>query len=1647
MVDKINSAFPSWISYQLIPSDFGCFTGERIFNKNSDKLTLETHKSIKKIYTSSNNYIYKNSNIKTKLNCDYYRSNYGSAYVPDKIINNIFEKEGQNENDLYFNANTNNNLIPKNLLTLYQTSGGNQNKTYLISVSGTYDSEISFYNFNKEKNDEKCHLLSNNHPLKFKNSINQITNVVSQNGISVFGVKLPDKVSFIQFDLSSTNNNDNERVYTSFFGHYQSLYTSIASIDINRYQIEEAVITENDGIVKLFNINTQSHDIINTHNNYTFNDCAYMNHPKLLLYTNNKSINLLDSRIPRGCNSREINVLFDPNKNFFISKPHPINVKNVYTLTENEILLHDIRYSKHPLLSINHNYGDNIPNGMDITPTYYNNLASDMVFLWNSYTGASAINIIHPYSKNKNNETQYDVPFINHYNFSIESYNQEHYSTKELLSKKQYLKINSEDLIHHSSPLKGFTSLSSHHDTNTDEIHIFQLSDRGNIFYNTLLVKCHTKSTLSNDAKENVSATNFSSSVLSLNDYDKNSKLFSVPLEKKVISPLSKSISQLTLVNEDSSSFDSFLNPSQNNTFDSSSQNTIINEQDDSQGNQKLNINNLLLLEDESEEEETKSMKNDNHDDLSSPDMTFTTLSSSHSRQSRDRKNSVPSLSLSEDANLENTVNLNNLPIDKKKPASKKMKDKIEVKTSIEDRKNFINNESMVRDRMAYSSQDYTSLYQYLTKDTLLPRDISSIHGFIQYFNREVIQHEVKDSVNLMKNNIMVKSLNEIHQRLSDHDNQYSSSTKTMTELPEQNYNPNIDWTNPLFRKEFNQLLKKYFPKEKIIKINQRFLPFKECDEDLVNFFKLRESLDIVLPNQETFQPSDSCYDENGQVSGHEALKNFIAYSIWSASQVCNPHHETEISHESIYRMIHDYLEELSLNQVSLDNKANENKDEVDNDNKDKTISKKQQFQEHTSDEFQALIEAFSEYEKAYNKYKNAKRVVSKKEKELGVDLISKKYYELEEEKEGIEENQEGENKDEMNNHEINEVKSNLRIKLKTKHLPKEKKKLRKKWKKKMKSELRRIRKFDREVLPFVKRKLFVSELSPYVIPISEQTRILLSHYEHENLVLPNQQKGRESKDNYSDFVNEKEELYNNYTKDSSLSFKKEEKNPWAYLENIDLDQLIQDDSENFKFNQKEKEDDEFLSYMKSQNLIKEDLENNENRMIVKEEEEHTNSLNHNSEMSDRLQENDINTQLIEDSNSISTMEHNIRNMNNNTEEDIKVDTTNEKGSNLPSLQDRQKENTNDTLQEIIIRDVKENELTKNETESISMRIDHTEKQNSLEFISPTPDYFSNLISESIEDLDPMIHSQFNNIEKKISTPISNENDQKDKTKETIVMTEENKNKEIDPKENENKEKIKAMIESTENEINVLINEKDKQVDFVKEGEKEENRIEIDEKDEEDNSHPTTTPTIYQSFPNIFNTEQYKQLLLHHPDLCNIHINTQYLSILFDISLLGMNYFNIEKKSNNRSRSHSHNHKNSLKPNQIQSHSFSLVPSKRSYSSSHTSGLFHQNYQESKLRKLASPPSSGSSKPMSLLFEEPEPNSNFQEDHSLIHSKLKKEVSFGDGATPSTPTKIKNSNLEQSQASSSIPIVIPFSNDTIHTNHEIFHRKRRRYAF
>jgi len=421
-----------------------------------------------------------------------------------------------------------------------------------------------------------------------------------------------------------------------------------------------------------------------------------------------------------------------------------------------------------------------------------------MIYYWNSYSGVNAINIIHPYIQSENHEIQRDAPFVNLHNISIESYyNQEYYSIPELLSKNQFLKVNSEDLIHYPSPLKGFTSFSTRRDATTDEIHIFQLSDRGNIFYSTSLIKCHTKSvsitgtSIANTSTlkniDSISNLNTSSNLHSMNTTANNSKIFNSSLEKE-LSPLSKSTSQSTLVNDDYSSFYSFLNHSLNTATDSSSQTLMVNDSDSVHEDKKSNdhISSLMAFDDEDEEEFStlteKMEENDiqnNDNPLLNHDNKITSLSSSSSSLSQspfvkplNQTDLIPpvtssslsssQLPVSKDTTTETSSILNNIPINKtniidneEDTTSKKLK----FTASLSKNKKFINNESLERDRVAFSSLNYFSLYQYLTKDTMLPRDISSTHGFIQFFNRDVIQREVKDGVSLMKNNIMLKSL------------------------------------------------------------------------------------------------------------------------------------------------------------------------------------------------------------------------------------------------------------------------------------------------------------------------------------------------------------------------------------------------------------------------------------------------------------------------------------------------------------------------------------------------------------------------------------------------------------------------------------------------------------------------------------------------------------------------------------------------------------------------------------------------------------------------------------------------------------------------------------------------------------------------
>ncbi|OUM57928.1 hypothetical protein PIROE2DRAFT_16937 [Piromyces sp. E2] len=1513
-----------------------------------------------------------------------------------------------------------------------------------------------------------------------------------------------------------------------------------------------------------------------------------------------------------------------------------------------------------------------------------------MVYLWNSYSGISAINIIHPYFQNENG-IQRDAPFINLHNFFVEShYNQEYYSTSELLSKKQFLKVNSEDLIHHPSPLKGFTSFTTRRNATTDEIHIFQLSDRGNIFYSTSLIKCHTKSVVITDSGITGATTKMKNTSIDsvtkptpLKDLVSNksfnqSTILNSSLEKGS-SSLSKSTSQLTLVNEeDSSSFYSFLNHSLNNSTDASNQ-TLMNDSEVHQENKKSDdpISSLMAFDDEDEEEpltvtlkheENNDQVNNNHNNINIKDNSLhdnnekISLVSSPFIQPLSDSNSVASLPplfsqspqiINKDTNIEASSILNNIPDKKESTMDTKENTKenvpslkTKITTTMKNNKKFINDEILERDRVTYGTHDFSSLYQYLTKDTMLPRDINSTHGFIQYFNEEVIQREVKDGVHLMKNNIMLKSLNEIHQRLSDHANQYSSSTGLLRELPVQNYNSNVDWTNPLFRKEFHHYLKKYFPNEKIIKLGTRFLPFKENEEDLCNFFKLRECLDTILPNQDTLHPHDNPYDKDGQIRSHEAVKNFIAYSIWSASQVCHLNHRTEITHESIYRMIHDHLKVLNLHQLSQ-----EEEEEYDG-NKDKTSTTKKllngQFAvEHLSDEFQTLIEAFGEYKKVYDKYRKAKRVVSAKEKELGIDLGSGMYYEEVELEEGIEEEEEEEEKEDIKNDKEKEKekkkekekekkkekekentqddsknetekestepsekkdkevdhKPKLRLKIKTKPISKEKQKLQKKWMKQMKRELRRIRKFDSEVLPFVKNKLFVSELSPYVIPISEQTRSLLNHYEHENLIIPDQTK-KQPISNYGEGDLNGVVEGEGFREDINYyqPYKKNEQNPWAYLEDIDLDQLIREDQD-FEYSEndnakdskvkvkteeekrkkeehegrgegeekekeeEEEEDDEFLSYMKSQGITKEDLEESEKRMIaIKENEEAKNS--HLKEFPTEttnvaLPTQDFTVHSIPDyydtfetvSNSNDKTFETILRGNerqDRTETNITVEKKNEINENKNSEKEEKKETNLEDLNKSkeLQKENNEKEGKKETNLKVSKYLKELQKENNekndifskdqnitdvmndsplknsgkfmnvekmIEEISlKTPSVLSELASiknsnssqkleQLMEEMNQIESKVLENeiqtqkqgimMENKVDTVFDHDNKQKEKEKiegatviplnsmeleqegtgkkkENTVMKEkeekEEEKEEKDKNENESEEEEKK---EEENENDIVENDKkveknkeievDVEEDEEEEEEEEEENEEVkkdNDKENKEKDNRKKSATIFQSYPSIFNTEKYKQLLLHNPSLSNIHINTRYLPILFDISLLGMSYFNMDKRTRSHYRHSQHHHPSSS--------SLSRVPLRRFRSHSHSSTNSLVSDEPSFLPEDSSFIQSTESMKVLPLFEESKevqfPSTFFSINTNLISDTFKHSHQSSSSSSHNKSFEL-NQLLEEggggeeeeqqhSHTNKSSSETVSMTNTTTTNSHEppsqsLPHRKKRRYAF
>jgi len=1423
MVVKNHSEFPGWINYQLIPSDFGCFNGRKLFHINNDKLFLKLNKPIKKIYASSCKYSIERNNTNIKLNSDYYRSNYGSAYVPDNIVCDAFNEQ--------INSSYHDNIFKKNILSLYKPDTDLES-IYLIAASGTHCNELSFYNINNDNNDIQCNQLMNHHKLKFKNRINQITNVISQNRKSVVGVKLDSKVLYIDFNILP-----DDKIQTKILSTYKNPQSLINSSYINEYDINEAVITENNGKIKLFNINRQSCNNLMDTTEYKFNDCTYMNHPKLLLYTNDKSINLLDTRISEGYNSSLVSNL-NEDQNFIISKPHPKSIENVYSVTEDTIMLHDIRYSKQSLLSINHNSKDYLPYELEIVPFYHPTLFSDIIYLWNPYTGINAFNIIHPYFYDDNNEIQKSAPYMNIYNYSIESfYDKEYFTTKELLEKKTYVSVNSEDVVRYPSPLKGFATYSTEIKSNINEIHIFQLSDRGNIYYSSNLLKY--KSNQSTDIN------NSSIELLHFNSLIKDKE-----------SNISKSISQTTLINDNSMDIinqNNLINSEVlddesnqtvigNNNFETQTSNNNNNNNNNSHNNNNSNnnkmddkkvagmnnlienLNEIFLSKDIDSYTNISSLNNTNLMDVDNTNENYNNLQLNNSNPTLTSSLPTPSnvisistpnseiMNLYSEKTLNNsiisdntnsdTIKINNPSIDSNKNDNNNINvtnlfddnsiinstnDILnENKTKLKRSYNEIDDDEVYnRDRVAYSSYDYSSLYQYITKDTMLPKDIESTHGFINYFNSDVIQNEIKGSIQLMTNNVMVKSLNEIHQRLSDNGNQYSKG-KIIKELPNQNLNGNIDWTNKLFRKEFSRGIKRKFKEEEIIKLRPRFLPYRECQDDLFNFYKLRESLDTILPSKATYNTQEGPYDEKGEISNHDAVKNFIAYSIWSAARVCNLNYKPTITHESIYRMINDYIQEMNIhNQEDL--LENEKDREEDT---DRTYKKNVMVTEDISEEFKNIIEAFDEYKESFTQYRIAKLKVKEKEQELGIDLGSGSFSE-----------------ETLDKIFMNKYKSkNL---LKPKSIIKEKAKLQKKWQKILETEIKIIKEYDQEVLTFVKNKLYVSKLSPYVIPISQQTKILLNHYENEDLVTRKnveREKKRESINKYkhkskrSKIEQEGNNPPNENDDNESIAMEMleyDQNNPWAYLDDIDLNHLS-----DYNSDREDDEQDDFLSYIQSiEDLEKEEEEERKEKIEIENENENENKLfeifktKENNENSIKIH-NDGNNNNNNVNNKINNnINNNINNKENEDESDEDFPFKSKSSFFISSVQNSSQDNK--------IDENKNNCEKKN-----SILINNINKVDKMEITLENKDEAENLpIKEKLVEKEKEIVNKNENTNSNANVNVNvntniNENKYENKNiNDTLTKTNENDSvNDTITKTNENESINDTVIKTSENE-------------------------------------------------------------------------------------------------------------------------------------------------------------------------------------------------------------------------------------------------------
>jgi len=180
---------------------------------------------------------------------------------------------------------------------------------------------------------------------------------------------------------------------------------------------------------------------------------------------------------------------------------------------------------------------------------------------------------------------------------------------------------------------------------------------------------------------------------------------------------------------------------------------------------------------------------------------------------------------------------------------------------------------------------DLSSIYRYMVYETRMPLKSDTIHGHIHMTKKKIMNY-IEDSASLVECNQKIKSLYEIHKRLSDIPIEYNDKRLPFF-LPSHHLSINLDWTDEHFQEAFLSYMKKIYPNTSITSHQLYISPRPDSLIDMSDFASLFENLDLILPSP-LYKNNRKAMISNKQVMTHSMVLAKVAYDLWSSSHICD---------------------------------------------------------------------------------------------------------------------------------------------------------------------------------------------------------------------------------------------------------------------------------------------------------------------------------------------------------------------------------------------------------------------------------------------------------------------------------------------------------------------------------------------------------------------------------------------------------------------------------------------------------------------------------------------------------------------------------------------------------------------------------------